>query len=78
MWQEPCPQQPYRCGNDGGDLHPHAGARMGGMFDVTHGAGLPLYGAAGTILYRDCLPRFVQYALNVMVYSLARRMKIRL
>ena len=40
---------------------------LGGMFDVTHGAGLSaVWPAWARYVYRDCLPRFVQFAVNVM------------
>jgi len=56
------------CGNDGGDFASHMlEHEMGGMFDVTHGAGLAaIWSSWARYVYRDCLPRFVQYALNVM------------
>ena len=40
---------------------------LGGMFDVTHGAGLAaIWPSWARYVYRDCLPRFVQFARNVM------------
>ena len=40
---------------------------MGGMFDVTHGAGLAaIWSSWARYVYKNCLPRFVRYALNVM------------
>ena len=40
---------------------------MGGMFDVTHGAGLAaVWGSWARYVYRDCLHRFVRFAVNVM------------
>lgn len=40
---------------------------MGGMFDVTHGAGLAaIWPSWARYVYRDCLPRFVKFAVNVM------------
>ena len=40
---------------------------MGGMFDVTHGAGLAaVWGSWARYVYRDCLPRFVMFAVDVM------------
>lgn len=56
------------CGNDGGDFVTHMlEHEMGGMFDVTHGAGLAaIWGSWARYVYRDCLPRFVKYAVNVM------------
>lgn len=56
------------CGNDGGDFASHAlEHEMGGMFDVAHGAGLAaVWGSWARYVYKDCLPRFKRYALNVM------------
>lgn len=56
------------CGNDGGDFVSHMMEHeMGGMFDVTHGAGLAaIWSSWARYAYKDCLPRFVKYALNVM------------
>lgn len=56
------------CGSDGGDWASHGlEHEMGGMFDVTHGAGLAaIWGSWARYVYRDCLPRFVRFAVNVM------------
>lgn len=56
------------CGNDGGDFMTHKlEHEMGGMFDVTHGAGLAaIWPSWARHVYRDCLPRFVRFARNVM------------
>ena len=56
------------CGNDGGDWMPHQlEHELGGMFDVTHGAGLAaVWGTWARYVMADCLPRFVRYATNVM------------
>lgn len=56
------------CGNDGGDFATHMlEHEMGGMFDVTHGAGLAaIWGSWARYVYKECLPRFVKYALHVM------------
>lgn len=56
------------CGNDGGDFASHMlEHEMGGMFDVTHGAGLAaIWPSWAKYVYQDCLPRFVRYAKNVM------------
>ena len=56
------------CGNDGGDFATHLlEHELGGMFDVTHGAGLAaLWPSWARYVYRSCLPRFVRYALKVM------------
>ncbi|MBP3875121.1 MAG: iron-containing alcohol dehydrogenase [Lachnospiraceae bacterium] len=40
---------------------------LGGMFDVTHGAGLAaIWGTWARYVYKNCLDRFVKFALNVM------------
>lgn len=56
------------CGNDGGDFMTHMlEHEMGGMFDVTHGAGLAaIWSTWARYVYKNCLPRFVRYAINVM------------
>ena len=56
------------CGNDGGDWATHMlEHEMGGMFGVTHGAGLAaIWPSWARYVYRDCLPRFVRFAVNVM------------
>ena len=56
------------CGNDGGDFATHMlEHELGGMFDVTHGAGLAaIWGTWARYVMGDCLPRFVRYATNVM------------
>ena len=56
------------CGSDGGDWTTHGlEHEMGGMFDVTHGAGLAaVWGSWARYVYRDCLDRFVKFAVNVM------------
>ena len=56
------------CGSDGGDWVPHGlEHEMGGMFDVTHGAGLAaIWGSWARYVYRECLDRFVSFAINVM------------
>ena len=56
------------CGNDGGDFATHVlEHELGGMFDVTHGAGLAaLWPSWARYVYKDCLPRFVRYAEKVM------------
>ncbi len=55
------------CGNGGNDFASHRlEHEMGGMFDVAHGAGLAaIWGSWARYVYRDCLPRFVKFALNV-------------
>ena len=56
------------CGNDGGDFSTHMlEHEMGGMFDVTHGAGLAaVWPSWARYVCKDCLPRFVRYAIKVM------------
>lgn len=57
------------CGNGGrGDFVSHKlEHEMGGMFDVTHGAGLAaIWPSWARYVYKDCLHRFVRFALNVM------------
>ena len=56
------------CGNDGGDFACHSlEHEMGGMFDVTHGAGLAaIWPTWARYVYKNCLPRFVRYATHVM------------
>jgi len=56
------------CGNDGGDFMSHMlEHEMGGMFDVTHGAGLAaIWPSWARYVYKNCLPRFTRYAVKVM------------
>lgn len=56
------------CGNDGGDFMSHKlEHEMGGMFGVTHGAGLAaIWPSWARYVAGDCLPRFVRFAGNVM------------
>ncbi len=56
------------CGNDGGDWMTHKlEHELGGLYDVAHGAGLTaLWGSWARYVYRDCLPRFRRFAVNVM------------
>lgn len=60
------------CGNDGGDFMTHKlEHELGGMFDVTHGAGLAaVWPSWARYVYKECLPRFVRYARNVMGVTL--------
>jgi len=55
-------------GGDGGDWVSHKlEHEMGGMFDVTHGAGLAaVWGSWARYVYKNCLDRFVKFAVNVM------------
>ncbi len=54
-------------GSVGGDFATHMMEHeIGGMFHVTHGAGLTaIWGSWARYVYKECLPRFVKYALNV-------------
>lgn len=56
------------CGNDGGDFMSHRMEHeLGGMFNVTHGAGLAaVWPSWARYVYQNCLPRFVRFARNVM------------
>ncbi len=56
------------CGNDGGDWMTHKMEHeLGGLYDVAHGAGLAaIWGSWARYVYKDCLPRFKKFALNVM------------
>lgn len=56
------------CGNDGGDWMPHKlEHELGGLYDVAHGAGLAaVWGSWARYVYKDCLPRFKKFAINVM------------
>lgn len=56
------------CGNDGGDWMAHKlEHELGGLFDVAHGAGLAaVWGSWARYVYQNCLPRFKQFAINVM------------
>lgn len=56
------------CGNSSDDFVSHKlEHELGGMFDVTHGAGLAaVWGSWARYVYQDCLPRFVRYARKVM------------
>ena len=56
------------CGIAAGDFVCHGlEHELGGMFDVTHGAGLTaVWGSWARYVYRDCLHRFVRYAREVM------------
>ncbi len=56
------------CGNDGGDWMTHKlEHELGGLYDVAHGAGLAaIWGSWARYVFKDCLPRFKKFALNVM------------
>ncbi|MGI6177809.1 MAG: iron-containing alcohol dehydrogenase [Eubacterium sp.] len=55
------------CGNGGNDFATHRlEHELGGMFNVTHGAGLcAVWGSWARYVYKDCLPRFVRFAEKV-------------
>ncbi len=55
-------------GSDGGDWMTHKlEHELGGLYDVAHGAGLTaIWGSWARYVYRDCLPRFKKFAVNVM------------
>ena len=59
------------CGNDGGDWMTHKlEHELGGLYDVAHGAGLAaIWGSWARYVYKNCLPRFKKYAINVMGIS---------
>lgn len=56
------------CGNDGGDWMSHKlEHELGGLYDVAHGAGLAaIWGSWARYVYKECLPRFKKFAVNVM------------
>lgn len=56
------------CGNGSGDFSSHMlEHELGGMFNVTHGAGLAaVWGSWARYVYKSCLQRFVRYAVHVM------------
>ena len=56
------------CGNDGGDWMTHKlEHELGGLYDVAHGAGLAaIWGSWARYVCGSCLPRFKQFAVNVM------------
>ena len=56
------------CGNDGGDWMTHKlEHELGGLYDVAHGAGrAAIWGSGARYVYKNCLPRFKRYAINVM------------
>ena len=56
------------CGNDGGDWMTHKMEHeLGGLYDVAHGAGLAaIWGSWARYVYKNCLPRFRRFAVNVM------------
>ena len=56
------------CGNDGNDFASHRlEHELGALYGVTHGAGLTaVWPSWARYVYRNCLPRFVKFALSVM------------
>ena len=56
------------CGNDGNDFASHRlEHELGALYDVTHGAGLTaVWSSWARYVYKNCLPRFVKFAVNVM------------
>ncbi|MBR5944944.1 MAG: iron-containing alcohol dehydrogenase, partial [Lachnospiraceae bacterium] len=56
------------CGSNGGDWMTHKlEHELGGLYDVAHGAGLAaIWGSWARYVYKNCLPRFKKFALNVM------------
>lgn len=56
------------CGNSGNDFASHLiEHELGGMFGVTHGAGLAaIWGSWARYVMKDCMDRFVRFAVNVM------------
>lgn len=59
------------CGIQSSDFVTHMlEHEVGGMYDVAHGAGLAaLWGSWARYVYKDCLPRFTRFAVNVMGVS---------
>lgn len=59
------------CGCNGSDFATHSlEHEVGGMFDVAHGAGLAaLWGSWARYVYKNCLHRFISFAVNVMGVS---------
>ena len=56
------------CSHNGMDFASHKlEHELSGMFDVTHGAGLAaIWPSWARYVYRDCIDRFVKFAVNVM------------
>ena len=56
------------CGHYGGDWSSHRlEHEMGGMFDVTHGAGLAaIWSSWARYVYKDCMERFIKFSIEVM------------
>ena len=56
------------CGNDANDFASHRlEHELGALYNVTHGAGLTaVWGSWARYVYKNCMPRFVKFATNVM------------
>lgn len=56
------------CGASGVDFATHGlEHELGGLYDVAHGAGLAaLWGSWARYVYKECLPRFYRFAIEVM------------
>ncbi|SET64338.1 iron-containing alcohol dehydrogenase [[Clostridium] polysaccharolyticum] len=56
------------CGSSGGDWMSHKlEHELGGLYDVTHGAGLAaIWGSWARYVYKNCLSRFKRFAIRVM------------
>jgi len=56
------------CGNDANDFASHRlEHELGALYGVTHGAGLTaVWPSWARYVYKNCLPRFVRFAVNVM------------
>ena len=56
------------CGNDANDFASHRlEHELGAIYNVTHGAGLTaVWGSWARYVYKNCMPRFVKFATNVM------------
>ena len=56
------------CGNDANDFASHRlEHELGALYGVTHGAGLTaIWPSWARYVYKNCLPRFVRFAVNVM------------
>ena len=59
------------CGNDGNDFASHKlEHELGALYGVTHGAGLTaVWPSWARYVYKNCLPRFIKFAVNVMGVS---------
>ncbi len=59
------------CGQGGGDWATHGlEHELSALYDVAHGAGLAaIWGSWARYVYKECLPRFKKFAINVMGVS---------